>query len=164
MITLDPAILSQVAKPMRYTGYEWNSIQKDHQKVAVTFALAFPDVYEVGMSYLGYKILYHLLNQREDTAAERVYAPWVDMEEKMRERNIPLYSLETFTPLAEFDLVGFTLQYELSYSNIINMLALGHIPLLAKERTSEQAADRVCIIRNLWPIFLISLLLAKAKR
>lgn len=137
MNTFDPAILSQVAKPMRYTGNEWNSIQKDHTKVAVTFALAFPDVYEVGMSYLGYKILYHILNQRDDTAAERVYAPWVDMEQKMREANIPLYALDTFTPIADFDLVGFTLQYELSYSNIINMLDLGHIPLLAQERTLE---------------------------
>lgn len=138
MITLDPAILSKVAKPVRYTGQEWNSIQKDHAKVEVTFALAFPDVYEVGMSYLGYKILYHILNKHENIAAERVYAPWVDMEQKMRDNNIPLYSLETFTPMGDFDLVGFTLQYEMSYTNIVNMLDLAYIPLQAQERTAEQ--------------------------
>ncbi|MDU2066874.1 MAG: TIGR03960 family B12-binding radical SAM protein, partial [Sporomusaceae bacterium] len=102
-----------------------------------TFALAFPDIYEVGMSYLGYKILYHILNKRSDTAAERVYAPWVDMEQEMRQREIPLFSHETFTPLYEFDLLGFTLQYEMSYTNILNMLDLGRIPLRSEARTLE---------------------------
>ncbi|MDR3589312.1 MAG: TIGR03960 family B12-binding radical SAM protein [Negativicutes bacterium] len=133
----DPAILSRVAKPARYTGDEWNSIKKDHAKVDVTFALAFPDVYEVGMSHLGLKILYHVLNSRPDTAAERVYAPWVDMEDEMREKGIPLGGMESFRPLSEFDIVGFTLQYELSYSNIINMVDLGGIPLLACDRAES---------------------------
>lgn len=139
MIHLDPAILSRVMKPARYTGHELNSVMKPHETVAVTFALAFPDVYEVGMSYLGYKILYSILNKRTDTAAERVFAPWVDMEQEMRQTKIPLFSHETFTPLAEFDLVGFTLQYEMSYTNILNMLDLGGIPLLTKDRKQGQS-------------------------
>jgi len=130
----DPAVLSRVAKPARYTGQEWNSIKKDVANIDVTFALAFPDVYEVGMSHLGLKILYHVLNSRVDTAAERVYAPWVDMEEAMREQGLPLCTLESFRPLAEFDIVGFTLQYEMSYSNILNMLDLAGIPLLTSDR------------------------------
>lgn len=137
MINLSPAVLSRVMKPARYTGNEWNSIQKDHSQVKVTFALAMPDVYEVGMSNLGLKILYQILNQREDTAAERVYAPWTDMEAEMRAHNIPLFSLDTFKPIREFDLLGFSLQYELSYSNIVNMLDLAGIPLLAAERGLE---------------------------
>ncbi|VBB07872.1 radical sam [Lucifera butyrica] len=137
MIELDPAILNKVNKPGRYTGHEWNSIRKDHTRVEASIALAFPDVYEVGMSYLGFKILYHILNQRDDIAAERVYAPWVDMEGEMRQRQTPLYSLESFTPLAEFDMVGFTLQYEMTYTNIINMLDLAQIPKLARDRAEE---------------------------
>jgi len=134
MITLSPAILARVAKPARYTGGEWNSIKKDHDRVHSTFALAFPDVYEVGMSHLGLKILYDVLNRRPDTVAERVYAPWPDMEAEMRGGGIPLYTLESFRPVADFDVVGFTLQYELSYTNILNMLDLAGIPLLAAER------------------------------
>jgi radical SAM family uncharacterized protein len=138
MISLDPAILNRVSKPARYTGNEWNSIKKDHSGVKVTFALAMPDVYEVGMSNLGLKILYQILNSREDTAAERVYAPWVDMEAEMRAHRIPLFSLETFTPIIEFDFFGFSLQYELSYSNIVNMLDLAGIALTAAERSDDQ--------------------------
>lgn len=134
MISLSPAVLGRVAKPARYTGNEWNSIKKEHEQVKVTFALAMPDVYEVGMSNLGLKILYQILNQREDTAAERVYAPWTDMESEMRTHKIPLFSLETFTPVSRFDLLGFSLQYELSYSNIVNMLDLAGIPLFTAER------------------------------
>lgn len=137
MITLSPAILSRVMKPARYTGNEWNSIQKDNSQIKVTFALAMPDVYEVGTSNLGLKILYQILNQRQDTAAERVYAPWTDMEAEMRAHSIPLFSLDTFKPIRDFDLLGFSLQYELSYSNIINMLDLAGIPLLAAERGLE---------------------------
>lgn len=132
-LTLD--ILSAVQKPARYTGDEFGSIVKD--RAAVRIALAFPDVYEVGMSYLGFKILYHLLNKLDYVAAERVYAPWIDMEEKMRERGIPLRTLETGTRLQECDFVGFTLQYELSYTNILNMLDLGGIPVLAADRREE---------------------------
>ncbi|MGI6143121.1 MAG: TIGR03960 family B12-binding radical SAM protein [bacterium] len=127
-------ILPQVSKPTRYLGTEWNVIKKDHRQVDVSFALAFPDVYEVGMSHLGSKILYHIINKRQDAVAERVYAPWTDMEARLRESSLPLFSLETGTPLSDFDMVGFSLQYELTYTNIINMLELGKIPLLQAER------------------------------
>ncbi len=131
-LTID--ILSSVQKPARYTGGEFGSIIKPADETEVTVALAFPDVYEVGMSYLGFKILYHLLNKEQGVAVERVYAPWIDMEEKMRGRGIPLRTLETEKKLSECDIVGFTLQYELSYTNILNMLDLGGIPLQAAER------------------------------
>ena len=109
-ITLSPSLLQSVEKPARYTGGEWNAVKKNLDDVKCRFALALPDVYEVGMSNLGLKILYQVLNNREDIFAERVYAPWVDMEEKMREQNIPLFSLESFSPIKEFDLLGFSLQ------------------------------------------------------
>ncbi len=131
-LTID--ILSSVQKPARYTGGEFGSIIKPAEEVEATIALAFPDVYEVGMSYLGFKILYHLLNKTAGVQAERVYAPWIDMEAKMRERNIPLRTLETEKTLAECDIVGFTLQYELSYTNILNMLDLGNVPVLSADR------------------------------
>ncbi len=134
-LTID--ILSSVQKPARYTGGEFASIIKPAAEVEATICLAFPDVYEVGMSYLGFKILYHLLNKQQGVQAERVYAPWIDMEAKMRERQIPLRTLETKKTLKECDIVGFTLQYELSYTNILNMLDLGGVPVLAAERTEE---------------------------
>ena len=134
-LTID--ILSSVQKPARYTGGEFASIIKPQDEVEATICLAFPDVYEVGMSYLGFKILYHLLNKQQGVQAERVYAPWIDMEAKMRERNIPLRTLETKKTLKECDIVGFTLQYELSYTNILNMLDLGGVPVLAAERSEE---------------------------
>jgi len=135
MVKLEPAVLQAVSKPARYTGNEWNATKKDHAKVDCTFALALPDVYEVGMSNLGIKILYEILNKRDDTAAERVFAPWIDMEAKMREQDIPLFSLETFTEIKKFDLIGFSLQYEMIYTNMLNMLDLAHIPLWAKDRS-----------------------------
>ena len=134
-LTID--ILSSVQKPARYTGGEFASIIKPADEVEATICLAFPDVYEVGMSYLGFKILYHLLNKEQGVQAERVYAPWIDMEAKMRERHIPLRTLETKKTLKECDIVGFTLQYELSYTNILNMLDLGGVPVLAADRTDE---------------------------
>jgi len=127
-------LLEKVQKPARYVGGEVNQIVKDPAEVAVRFAFCFPDTYEVGMSHLGMKVLYHALNARDDTYCERVFAPWVDMEAEMRAAGVPLYSMETRTPVGEFDIVGFTLQYELSYSNILNMLSLASIPLLAAER------------------------------
>ena len=111
-LTID--ILSSVQKPARYTGGEFNSIVKSPEETEVSIALAFPDIYEVGMSYLGFKILYHILNLENGVAAERVYAPWVDLEAKMRANAIPLRTLETEKILQNFDFVGFTLQYELS--------------------------------------------------
>lgn len=127
-------ILHFVLKPTRYINNELNSCHKTINKDCIKIALAFPDIYEVGMSYLGFKILYEILNQEENIVAERIYAPWIDMEKMMRDQNIPLFSLESYSPLTEFDIIGFTLQYELSYTNILNMLDLAKIPLLSKER------------------------------
>lgn len=126
--------LGKVEKPARYTGGEWNSVRKDPSSVEVRFALAFPDVYEVGASHLGSLILYSVLNARDDTACERVYAPWVDMEELLRRKGWPLYTLESFTPVSSFDIVGFSLQYELTYTNVLAMLDLAGIPLRSKDR------------------------------
>lgn len=127
-------ILLNVQKPGRYTGGELNSVIKDKDKVNIRFAFCFPDVYEVGMSHLGMKILYSQFNEREDIWCERVFAPWTDMEEQMRKNNIPLYALESGDSLDKFDFIGFTLQYELSFTNILYMLELGNIPLLSKDR------------------------------
>lgn len=128
--------LNKIQKPSRYTGNEFNSVHKKWDN-RIHFAFCFPDVYEVGMSHLGMKILYHMMNEREDTVCERVFAPWVDMEEQMRENAIPLLSLESWRPVSQFDLVGFTLQYEMSYSNIINMLDMADIPLRSRERGGD---------------------------
>ncbi|MTI48500.1 MAG: TIGR03960 family B12-binding radical SAM protein [Firmicutes bacterium] len=127
-------ILPKVEKPARYIGSEENSIVKEIDKIEVRFGFAFPDIYEVGMSHLGLHILYNLLNNEDSIYCERVFAPWVDMEEKMKENDIPLYTLETKTPINELDFVGFTLQYEMSYTNILNMLDLGNIPVLSEDR------------------------------
>lgn len=129
MINSNDALLHSVAKPARYTGGEWNAARKDPAQASVRFALTLPDVYEVGMSNLGLKILYGILNDREDTFAERAYCPWPDMEAVMREAGAPLCSLETHTPLRYFDAVGFSLQYEMTYANILTMLDLGGIPM-----------------------------------
>jgi radical SAM family uncharacterized protein/radical SAM-linked protein len=130
---LDP-ILPTVEKPGRYVGLERNVIRKDLQASAVTLALAFPDTYEIGMSHTGLKILYELVNRRPDLACERVYAPWTDLEAKMREGNIPLFSTETFAPVGDFDVLGFSLQAEVNYSNILNMLDLAGIPVWQRDR------------------------------
>ncbi|HHV78714.1 MAG TPA: TIGR03960 family B12-binding radical SAM protein [Firmicutes bacterium] len=128
------ALLPHVSTPGRYTGGELNSVVKRPEDVSVRFALAFPDVYEVGMSHLGSHILYKVLNDIPDVACERVYAPWVDMETLMRQNGVPLFSLETRTPVREFDILGFSLEYELSYTNVLNMLQLAGIPLRSSER------------------------------
>ncbi|UNC90926.1 TIGR03960 family B12-binding radical SAM protein [Candidatus Contubernalis alkaliaceticus] len=130
-------ILLQVEKPARYIGGEWNSSESIPKEGDVKIALAFPEVYEVGMSHLGLRILYGLINLRENTAAERVYAPWPDMEEKMRENGLPLFSLESTSPIREFDFLGFTFQYELTYTNVLNMLNLAGIPIKSKDRSLE---------------------------
>ncbi|MFC2729685.1 MAG: TIGR03960 family B12-binding radical SAM protein [Centipeda sp. (in: firmicutes)] len=137
MVQLDHRILQSVLKPARYTGGEWNAVRKDWTSVQCKFALALPDVYEVGMSNLGLAILYEILNRRAEIAAERVYAPWVDMEEQMRAQGIPLFSLESRRPIADFDFLGFSLQYEMIYSNVLNMLDLAGIPLDAKARGAD---------------------------
>ena len=138
-ITLDQTafnrLLARVEKPARYIGGEWNSIVK--QEAELRFALLFPDVYEIGMSHLGSRILYHALNRVEGIACERAFAPWPDMEQVLREEHLPLFSLETRRPLKEFDIVGFALLYEMCYTNILQMLDLSGIPLLAKDRSES---------------------------
>jgi radical SAM family uncharacterized protein/radical SAM-linked protein len=129
------SILPLVEKPARYVGGEWNAIKKAPAVLDARIALCFPDTYEIGMSHLGLKILYSLLNRREAWAAERVYAPWPDMEQRLRERDIPLLSLESYTPLCDFDVVGFSLQYEMTYTNVLTMLDLGRIPLHTRNRS-----------------------------
>lgn len=130
-------ILCKVEKPARYIGGEINSYNKDKNSVDIRYAFCFPDVYEVAMSHLGTKILYYVMNEREDTYCERCFAPWPDMEKELRENNIPLGTLETKDSLKEFDILGFTLQYEMSYTNILNMLDMCDIPLRASERGEE---------------------------
>jgi radical SAM family uncharacterized protein len=127
-------LLPRVQKPSRYLGNEWNAVHKDWDQVPVKMAFAFPDVYEVGMSHLGLHILYGLVNQRDSTLLERVFAPGLDLESLLQEQGLPLFSLESYRPLGDFDLIGFTLQYEMSYTNILNMLHLGKIPLRSKDR------------------------------
>src|SRR5574338_161674 len=127
-------ILLKVQKPGRYVGGELNSLVKDWDRVQTKVAFVFPDVYDIGVSNVGLKILYDQVNQREDALAERAYAPWLDMEALMREQHIPLYSLESKHPLAAFDLIGFSLPYETLYTNTLNVLDLAGIPLRSAER------------------------------
>lgn len=129
-------LLDGVQKPARYTGGELNSVLKDKSEVKLRYAFCFPDNYEIGMSHLGMKILYGLVNKRPDAWCERVFAPWPDMEARMRENGVPLFALESGDPVADFDLIGFTLQYELSYTNVLNMLDLAGLPVRAAERKS----------------------------
>ena len=130
-------VLKRVQKATRYSGGELNSVIKNPEDVKIRYAFAFPDTYEVGMSHLGMKILYHILNLRPDTYCERTFAPWIDMEEEMRKEGIPLFTNETHTPVKEFDFLGITLQYEMCYSNVLNMLSLAGIPLLSSERGED---------------------------
>ncbi|MCP2520290.1 TIGR03960 family B12-binding radical SAM protein [SCandidatus Aminicenantes bacterium Aminicenantia_JdfR_composite] len=127
-------ILKKVEKPSRYINGEWNAIRKDPLKVKTKIALVFPDTYEIGMSYLGLKILYSILNEKEDILAERVFAPWIDFERELRKRNFSLFSLENRIPLKEFDIIGFSLLYELNYTNVLTILDLGKIPLKSLDR------------------------------
>lgn len=136
MIDLDN-ILKKIENPSRYIGGEINSVQKEVTDEMVRFAFAFPDIYEIGMSYLGMRILYHLKNRREDVYCERVFSPWVDMEEEMRKNEMELFTLESKTPLKHMDFIGFTLQYELSYTNILNMLDLSNIPFKSADRDEQ---------------------------
>lgn len=136
-------ILQYVQKPARYVGGELNSVIKDANKVDIRYAFCFPDIYEIGMSHLGMKILYGLVNEREDAWCERVFAPDVDMEEKMRKHNVPLFALESGDYIKDFDMIGFTLMYELCYTNVLNMLDLAGIPLFSKDRT--ELAPIICV-------------------
>ena len=136
-LALNDEILLKIEKPARYIGGEYNSVMKDPEKVDVRFAMCFPDVYEIGMSHLGIQILYDMFNRREDVWCERVYSPWVDLDKVMREEHIPLFALESQDPVKEFDFLGITIQYEMCYTNILQILDLSGIPLHTKERTED---------------------------
>ena len=134
-LALDDEILLTIEKPARYIGNEVNAVMKDKSEVAVRFAMCFPDVYEIGMSHLGIQILYDMFNQRDDIWCERVYSPWPDMDKVMRDKKIPLFALESQDPVKDFDFLGITIQYEMCYTNILQILDLSGIPLLAEKRT-----------------------------
>ena len=136
-LALSDEILMTIEKPARYIGGEVNAVMKDKEKVDIRFAMCFPDVYEIGMSHLGIQILYDMFNQWEDTYCERVYSPWPDLDKIMREKHIPLFALESQQPIKEFDFLGITLQYEMCYTNILQVLDLSGIPLYTKDRTME---------------------------
>jgi len=131
------SLLNQVSKPARYTGGEWNSIAKEWKTTSIQVALCYPDIYEIGMSNLALPILYEILNKQPDVLAERVYAPGTDMEAVLRKQNIPLFSLESKHPLREFNIIGFSLGYELTYTNVLNILDLAQIPLLSSQRENS---------------------------
>ncbi|MDE7248186.1 MAG: B12-binding domain-containing radical SAM protein, partial [Lachnospiraceae bacterium] len=133
-LALSDDILMQVEKPARYIGNEVNSVVKNKKNIALRFAMCFPDVYEIGMSHLGIQILYSMLNDWEDVWCERVYSPWVDLDAIMREKSIPLFGLESQEPIRDMDFLGITIQYEMCYTNILQVLELSQIPLLAKDR------------------------------
>lgn len=136
-LALSDEILMKIDKPARYIGNELNSIKKDKEKTAIRFAMCFPDVYEIGMSHLGVQILYDMFNKMEDVWCERVYSPWPDLHKIMKEEHIPLFGLESQEPIKNLDFIGFTLNYEMCYTNVLQILDLGQIPLLAKDRTED---------------------------
>ena len=136
-LALKDEILLKVDKPARYIGGEVNAVMKDPKEVEIRFAMCFPDVYEIGMSHLGIQILYDMFNRREDVWCERLYSPWTDLDKIMREQQIPLFALESQDPVKEFDFLGITIQYEMCYTNILQILDLSQIPLLASERGEE---------------------------
>lgn len=136
-LALNDEILLEIEKPARYIGNEVNSVNKDASKVDVRFAICFPDVYEIGMSHLGIQILYDMFNQREDVWCERVYSPWIDLDKVMRREQIPLFALESQDPVKDFDFLGITIQYEMCYTNILQILDLSQIPVHSEERTWE---------------------------
>ena len=134
---LSDEILLTIDKPARYIGNEVNVVKKDPKSVDIRFCMCFPDVYEVGMSHLGIQILYDMFNQREDTYCERVYSPWTDLDKLLREKRLPLFALESQDPVKDFDFLGITLQYEMCYTNVLQILDLSGIPIFAAERTEE---------------------------
>ena len=136
-LALNDEILLKIEKPARYIGNEVNSVMKDKNKVDIRFAMCFPDVYEIGMSHLGIQILYDMFNRREDVWCERVYSPWTDLDKIMREEQIPLFALESQDPVKEFDFLGITIQYEMCYTNILQILDLSGIPLFSKDRDED---------------------------
>ena len=137
-LALSERILMNIEKPARYIGNEVNIVKKDLDKIDIHMAMCFPDVYEIGMSYLGIQILYDMFNRREDTYCERVYSPWPDLDKIMREENIPLFGLETQTPIKDYDWLAITIQYEMCYTNILQVIELSQIPIYAKDRVKGQ--------------------------
>ena len=151
-LALDDDILLNIEKPARYIGHEVNSVMKDKKAVDIRFAMCFPEVYEVGMSHLGIQILYDMFNRREDTWCERVYSPWIDLDKIMREKHIPLFALESQDPVKNFDFLGITLQFEMCYTNVLQVLDLSGIPLHSEDRTLEDPfviGGGPCIV-NTW--------------
>ena len=136
-LALSDEILMKIENPARYIGGEVNMVKKNPDKVDVRFAMCFPDVYDIGMSHLGIQIIYDLLNRRNDIYCERVYSPWTDLDKIMREKHIPLFSIETQDPIKDFDFLGITIQYEMCYTNILQVLDLSGIPLYASDRTED---------------------------
>lgn len=136
-LALSDDILMKIEKPERYIGHEFNSVIKDRDKVSIRFCMCFPDVYEIGMSHLGIQILYDMFNSMEDVWCERVYSPWLDLDAVMRKRHIPLFALESQDPVRNFDFLGITIQYEMCYTNILQILDLAQIPLMAEERGED---------------------------
>ena len=136
-LALSDEILLEIEKPARYIGNEINSVMKNKNEVDIRFAMCFPDVYEIGMSHLGIQILYDMFNRREDTWCERVYSPWPDLDAIMRKENIPLFALESQDNIKDFDFLGITIQYEMCYTNILQILDLSQIPLHASERSED---------------------------
>ena len=136
-LALTDDILMKIEKPARYIGNEVNSVMKDKADVDIRFAMCFPDVYEIGMSHLGIQILYDMFNRRDDVWCERVYSPWTDLDQIMRERKIPLFALESQDPIKEFDFLGITIQYEMCYTNILQVLDLSGIPIEATKRSED---------------------------
>ena len=134
---LNDALLLQVEKPARYIGQEVNAVYKDIQHITTRYALCFPDVYEIGMSHLGLSILYDFMNRREDVWCERVFSPWTDMDKVLEDHQLPLFALESQDPIKDFDIIGFTLQYEMAFTNVLRVLDLAQIPLKSKDRTSD---------------------------
>ena len=134
---LQRCVLPNVQTPAQYLGGEWNMVRKDHRTVSGKLCLAFPDTYTIGMSHHGLQVLYSLMNAKSEWACERAFVPWDDMESQLRQKQLPLYSLETFTPLSDFDVLGFSLQYEICSTNLLTMLDLAGIPLRSADRTMD---------------------------
>ena len=143
-LALDDDILLEIEKPARYIGGEVNAVMKNVEdidgEIAVRFAMCFPDVYEIGMSHLGIQILYDMFNRREDVWCERVYSPWMDLDKIMREQDLPLFTLESQDPVRSFDFLGITIQFEMCYTNILQILELSHIPLHSSACLSKNKA------------------------
>ena len=165
-LALNDDILMKIEKPARYIGNEVNAVVKDRDSIDVRFCMCFPDVYEIGMSHLGIQILYGMLNSWDDVWCERVYSPWVDLDEIMRKENIPLFALESQDPIKDFDFLGITIQYEMCYTNILQVLDLAGIPFYSKDRDESWpliVAGPAPIILSPLPISLIFSISEKAR-